>query len=201
MLEFMDFCFEATHTANFTNLECRVTELWHAHVYLYNPHPYRVTGCDHPSTLHVPSQLPHRQRQPLSFTHLTETESCDLTKGLISNWLKQLAAFLILSIEIYCLSTYDMAHTEWARDNMIIISLNEENNFNDGENHEINYTPWVTWMHNPWEATHHTLHLLFIFKLADLPMENRATLLPRERWGGCASCSVWTWETSFFFFF
>lgn len=45
-------------------------------------------------------------------------------------------------------------------------------------------------MHNQWEATHHTLHLLFIFKLADLSIKNKATPLPRERWGLCELLSM-----------
>jgi hypothetical protein len=35
-----------------------------------------------------------------------------------------------------------------ASDSKIIISLNEENNFNGGESHGINYTSRVMWMHN-----------------------------------------------------
>lgn len=155
---------EATHTANFTNLECRVTKLRQ----MYNPHPYQTTEYNHHSTviLCVPSRWPHCQRQSLLLAYRTETDSCNLTQGLISNRLKQLTALLRVSVSwdtIHSLSTYSLPHTEQARDDVIIISLNQKNNFHGGENHEINYTSWVTWMHNQWEATHHALHLLFGF--------------------------------------
>lgn len=45
-------------------------------------------------------------------------------------------------------------------------------------------------MHNQWEAAYHTLHLLFVCKPADLSIENKATPLPRERWGLCELLST-----------
>lgn len=113
---------EATHTANFTTLECRGTKLWQR----YNPHPYQATEYNHHSTviLCVPSRWAHCHRQSALLAYRTEIDSCNLTKGLISNWLKQLTALLILSVEMPSLSTYSLPHTEQARDNVIIISLN-----------------------------------------------------------------------------